>query len=351
MDDSELIRRLPKAELHCHLDGSVRVATLLELGKAMGSWLPSDDVAGLRTAMRVPDACTLEAYLSSFSVTLGVLQTADALERVAYELAEDNAREGVWYLEVRFAPILNTRLGLSQADVVRAVARGLRRAERETGIVARIIVCALRQLGPSSSMEAARFAAEHRGEMVVGFDLAGAEAGHAAGLHAPAFRYARESGFSCTCHAGEADGPESIRQAIELCGATRIGHGTRLIDDAALVASVAERGIPLEVCLTSNVQTGATPSYAAHPLGAYVRAGVPTVLCTDNRLMSDTTVTAEYGHAQAAQGLTVRELAAIARAGYEYAFLPEAERGALLARFDAAVAGITAQGGPHGGQS
>jgi adenosine deaminase len=344
MDESALIRRLPKAELHCHLDGSLRVATLLELGKAMESWLPADDVAGLRKAMRVPDACTLEAYLSSFSVTLGVLQTADALERVAYELAEDNAREGVWYLEVRFAPLLNTRLGLSQADVVHAVARGLRRAERETGIVARIIVCALRQLGPSASMEAAEFAAEHRGEMVVGFDLAGAEAGHAAGVHAPAFRYARESGLSCTCHAGEADGPESIRQAIELCGATRIGHGTRLIDDPALMASVAERGIPLEICLTSNVQTGATPSYTAHPLGAYVRAGVPTVLCTDNRLMSDTTVTAEYDHAQSAQGLTVPELAAIARAGYEYAFLPEAERGALLARFDAAVAGITVPG-------
>jgi adenosine deaminase len=247
-------------------------------------------------------------------------------------------------MEVRFAPILNTRLGLSQADVVQAVARGLRRAERETGIVARIIACALRQLGPSASMEAARFAAAHRGDMVVGFDLAGAEAGHAAGVHAPAFRYARESGLSCTCHAGEADGPESIRQAIELCGATRIGHGTRLIDDPALMASVAEREIPLEICLTSNVQTGATPSYTAHPLGAYVRAGVPTVLCTDNRLMSDTTVTAEYAHARSSQGVTVPELAIIARAGYEYAFLPEAERGALLARFDAAVAGITAQG-------
>ena len=341
MDDPELLRRLPKAELHCHLDGSLRVETLLELAKGMESWLPAHDVAGLRKAMRVPDACTLEAYLSSFSLTLGVLQTAGALERVAYELAEDAAREGVWYLEVRFAPILNTRFGLSLADVVSAVAKGLARAERETGIVARIIVCALRQLGPSASMDAARFAVEHRGDRVVGFDLAGAEAGHAAGAHSAAFRHARENGLACTCHAGEADGPESVRQAIEICGATRIGHGTRLIDDPALMASVADRGIPLEICLTSNVQTGAAPSYAAHPLGAYVRAGVPTVLCTDNRLMSDTTVTAEYAHAGKAQGLSAGDLCTIARASFEYAFLPEVARRSLLTRFDAVAASLT----------
>jgi adenosine deaminase len=342
MDDPDLLRRLPKAELHCHLDGSLRVETLLELAKAMGCWLPAHDVRALRKAMRVPDACTLEAYLSSFAVTLGVLQTADALERVAFELAEDSAHEGVWYLEVRFAPILNTRLGLSTDDVVAAVAKGLARAERETGIVGRIIVCALRQLGPDASLEAARFAATHRGDLVVGFDLAGAEAGHPAGVHAPAFRYARESGLGCTCHAGEADGPESVRQAIDICGAARIGHGTRLISDGALTASVADRGICLEVCLTSNVQTGATPSYAAHPLGAYVRDGVPTVLCTDNRLMSDTTVTAEYAHAAAVQGLSFGELCAIARTGFEYAFLPDTERRAQLTRFDAAVAPLVA---------
>jgi adenosine deaminase len=341
MDDPELLRRLPKAELHCHLDGSLRVETLLELANGMQTWLPAHDVEGLRKAMRVPDACTLEAYLSSFSLTLGVLQTAGALERVAYELAEDAAREGVWYLEVRFAPVLNTRFGLSLAGVVSAVAKGLARAERDTGIVARIIVCALRQLGPAASMDAARFAVEHRGDLVVGFDLAGAEAGHAAEVHTAAFRLARENGLACTCHAGEADGPESVRQAIDVCGATRIGHGTRLIGDPVLMAYVADRGIPLEICLTSNVQTGATPSYAAHPLGAYVRAGVPTVLCTDNRLMSDTTVTAEYAHAAKAQGLSATELCAIARAGFEYAFLPEAERRALLARFDAVAASLT----------
>jgi adenosine deaminase len=342
MDDPQLLQRLPKAELHCHLDGSLRVETLLELAKGMGSWLPAHDVPALRTAMRVPDGCTLESYLSSFAVTLGVLQTADALERVAFELAEDSAREGVWYLEVRFAPILNTRLGLSPDDVVAAVARGLARAERETGIAGRIIVCALRQLGPDASLEAARFAAGHQADLVVGFDLAGAEAGYPAGVHAAAFRYARESGLACTCHAGEADGPESVRQAIDICGATRIGHGTRLIGDAALMESVADRGICLEICLTSNVQTGATASYAAHPLGAYVRAGVPTALCTDNRLMSATTLTAEFAHAAGAQGLNFGDLCAIARTGFEYAFLPDTERHAQLARFDAAVAPLVA---------
>lgn len=342
MIDRAFLERLPKAELHCHLDGSLRPETLLDLGGAVGAPMPAHDVAGLRRAMRVPDACTLETYLSSFAVTLDVLQTAEALERVAFELAEDGAREGVWYLEVRFAPILNTRLGLSPGEVVAAVARGLERAERDFGINARIIVCALRQLGPEASLAAARVAVEHRGGRVVGFDLAGAEAGHPAAVHATAFRYAQANGLGCTCHAGEADGPESVRQALEVCGATRVGHGTRLIEDPTLTRQVADHRVALEVCLTSNVQTGATSSYAAHPLRAYVDRGVPVVLCTDNRLMSDTTVTSEYAHAAGAHGLSVDEVCAMAWTGFEYAFLPESERYAFRHRFDASVAALRA---------
>ena len=337
MIDREFLVRLPKSELHCHLDGSLRPETLLELGAASGALLPAADVVGVRRAMRVPDGCTLETYLSSFSVTLDVLQTAAALERVAFELAEDAAREGVWYLEVRFAPILNTRLGLSVDDVVAAVGRGLARAERDTGIVARIIICALRQMGPQASLEVARFAVAHQHAGVVGFDLAGAEAGHPAGAHVAAFRYAQAHALACTCHAGEADGAESVRQAIEVCDAIRIGHGTRLIEDGALTAYAAAHGVALEVCLTSNVQTGATSSYRSHPLRAYLDQGVPVVLCTDNRLMSDTTVTSEYAHAAAAHALTLDELCAMARTGFEYSFLPEAEGRALLGRVDAAI--------------
>jgi adenosine deaminase len=342
MIDREFLVRLPKSELHCHLDGSLRPETLLELGVSAGARLPAEDVVGVRRAMRVPDGCTLEIYLSSFAVTLDVLQTAPALERVAFELAQDAAREGVWYLEVRFAPILNTRLGLSVDHVLAAVGRGLVRAERDTGIIARIIVCALRQMGPEASLESARWAVAHRSSGVVGFDLAGAEAGHPAGAHAAAFRYAQSHDLACTCHAGEADGAASVRQAIELCDASRIGHGTRLIEDAGLTTYAAAHRVPLEVCLTSNVQTGATSSYRAHPLRAYLDQGVPLVLCTDNRLMSDTSVTAEYAHAAAAHGLTIDELCTIARTGFEYAFLPEIERHALLRRVDAAIGTLRA---------
>jgi adenosine deaminase len=344
MIDRAFLLQLPKADLHCHLDGSLRPETLLELGGAAGTRLPAYDVDGLRRAMRVPDGCTLESYLSSFEVTLDVLQTFDVLERVAFELAEDAARDGVWYLEVRFAPILNTRLQLRPGDAIEAVSRGLARAERTHGIVSRIIVCALRQFGADASLDAARVAAAHIGSGVVGFDLAGAESGHPAVVHAAAFGFARANGLGGTCHAGEADGAGSVRQALDLSGVTRIGHGTRLIEDASLTRDVAERRVMLEVCLTSNVQTGATQSYGAHPLRAYLDLGVPVALCTDNRLMSDTTVTSEYAHAAHAFALTAGELRAIARTGFEYAFVADETRRALLDRFDAAVTGLRAGG-------
>jgi adenosine deaminase len=338
MMDRALLRRLPKADLHCHLDGSVRPGTLVELARDIGWPLPASDVAGVRRAMRVPDGSSLEMYLSGFTLTLAVLQTEAALERVAYELAEDADRDGAWYLEVRFAPLLNTRGGLSQDRVIEAVQRGLRRAARDYGIESGIIVCALRQLGSEVSLEAARLAVAHLASGVVGFDLAGPEAGHPASAHATAFLHVREHGVPCTCHAGEGDGAASVRAAVSRCGAHRIGHGTRMVEDPALTAYVVDRQIPIEICLTSNVQTGVARDYATHPLRPYIAAGVPVVLCTDNRLMSDTTLTDEYVHAASAQGLSFADLAAVARNGFEHAFQPWAQRQALLRRFDGAVA-------------
>ncbi len=340
MVDDALIRRLPKAELHCHLDGSLRPETLLELAQAAGQPLPAGDVPGLLRAMRVPDNCSLETYLSCFAITLGVLQSADALERAAFELAEDMAAEGAWYLEVRFAPILSTQGGLSPDDAIVAVRAGLARAEGAHGIATGIIVCALRHLSPEASLAAARLAVAHRADGVVGFDLAGPEAGHPPQTHASAFLFAREHDLACTCHAGEGDGADSVRAAIHRCGADRIGHGTRLLLDPALTAYAVDRRIPIEICLTSNVQTSATPDYASHPLRAYFDRGLPVVLCTDNRLMSGTTLVAEYAHAARALHFSFEELAAIARTGLASAFQPWAERQAWLRRFDAALAAI-----------
>jgi adenosine deaminase len=329
---AELIRRLPKAELHCHLDGSLRPQTLLELAREYRVALPRDDAEALRDYMLVTDARNLEDYLARFDVTLAVMQTAESLERIAYELGIDAARDGVWYIEVRFAPILNTRRGLTADQVVEAVVRGLGRAEREVGIIGRVIVCALRNLPPERSLELARLAVDHREGGVVAFDLAGGEIGNPAGYHADAFRYAREHDLACTCHAGEGDGATSVREAVHACGAHRIGHATRLIEDASLTQYVNDRRIALEICLTSNVHTRAASSYEEHPLRRYFDRGMNVVLNTDNRLMSGTTLSDEYLHAVQSLDFTLDDLGRIALNGFESAFLPWETRSQLVER-------------------
>jgi adenosine deaminase len=327
-----LLEQLPKAELHCHLDGSVRPGTLIELGREYGVAMPRDDADALREYMIVRDHSTLDEYLARFVTTLSVMQTAEALERIAYELAVDAAREGVWYLETRFAPVLNTRGGLTPEQALEAAIKGLDRARRDCGIIARVLVTALRTLPPAASMDMARLAVDFHGSGVVGFDLAGAESGNPASAHAEAFRYALAHDLPCTCHAGEGDGAGSVRDAVHACGANRIGHGTRLIEDAELTDFVNDRRISVEVCLTSNVQTRAVDSLESHPLPEYLRRGLNVVLNTDNRLMSGVTLTHEYQVASQQLGLGFDDLARIALNGFESAFLPWAERQALASR-------------------
>ena len=341
--DRALLRRLPKAELHCHLDGSVRPSTLLELAREYGVALPARDADALADYMRVDDARHLEDYLERFDITLAVMQRAEALERIAYELAADAWAEGVRYLEVRYAPVLNTRAGLSMGQVVEATLQGLARAELELGVVARVIVCAIRNMAPELSMEAAELAVGFRNRGVVGFDLAGGELGHPAALHAPAFRFAREHDLNCTCHAGEGDGSGSVRQAIHVCGAHRIGHGTRLIEDASLTQYVNDHRIPIEICLTSNVQTRAVGGFARHPLRRYYDMGLAVSLNTDNRLMSGVTLTDEYVAAAEHLHFTFDELADLALRGFEGAFLPRQERDRLMADARADIATLRAE--------
>ena len=338
--DRELLRRLPKAELHCHLDGSVRPSTLLDLGLEYGIEMPRRNEDALRRYMRVPEGSTLEQYLERFDITLAVMQTAESLERIAYELAEDAARDGVRYIEVRFAPILNTRRRLSLGAALEAPLRGLRRAEADHGVIARVIVTALRNMHPDMSNELAKLAVAYRNRGVVGFDLAGGEHGNPAARHAAAFEYARRHDLACTCHAGEGDDAQSVRQAVHVCGAHRIGHATRLIEDESLTDYVNDRRIALEICLTSNVQTGATDSYETHPLRAYYERGLNVVLNTDNRLMSGTTLTDEFDAAATYLGFSFDELCAIARNGFASAFLPWEERRELMARVNREIAAL-----------
>ena len=327
---STKLRQLPKAELHCHLDGSVRPQTLLDLAREYRVPMPKQTAEELAEAMRADDAKSLEDYLRLFDVTISVMQTADALERVAYELAEDAAEDGVRYIEVRNAPILNVVKGLTLVQAVEAPLRGLRRAENDFGITGRFIVVAMRQFPAEHSLEMARLAVEFKNDGVVAFDLAGGEKGNPAKLHEEAFRYAREHNLAVTVHAGEGDGVESIRQAVHICGANRIGHGTRLIEDPDLTQYVNDRRIALEVCLTSNIQTKVADSYATHPFREYFDRGLNVTLNTDNRLMSATTLTDEYVYAAEHMGFTMDELAGIALNGFESAFLPWEERLMLI---------------------
>jgi adenosine deaminase len=336
----ELLRALPKAELHCHLDGSVRPSTLIELGREYGQPMPATDPDELYEHMVVRHAHNLEEYLARFSTTLSVMQEADALERIAYELMEDAAREGVRYIEIRYSHVLNLAGGLTLGEAVEAPLRGIARAEQAFDIQGRVLICALRHLPPGTSMELARLAVAYRSQGVVGFDLAGAERGHPAAEHAAAFAYAREHDLAVTVHAGEGDGAESVRQAVHECGADRLGHATRLGEDPSLAQYVNDRRIALEICLTSNVQTRVAASYEVHPLREYYERGMNVVLNTDNRLMSGTTLTDEYWYAAEHLDFTLEELCEIALNGFASAFVSWEERQVMLAEAEREIAAM-----------
>jgi adenosine deaminase len=319
---------LPKAELHLHLDGSLRPQTLLELARDSEASLPAHSAAELRRKMRVDGARDLDEYLERFALTVAVLQRPDAIERVAFEMVEDAARDGVRYLEVRYCPALSRPGGLSLDQVIAAAAAGLRRGAAAFGVRTGIINCTLRHFVPELSVEIAEAAVRCRPLGVVGFDLAGGEAHYPVAPHREAFEVAA-GGLGITVHAGEAAGPESIAEAIHICGAQRIGHGTRLVEDPELLSLVRDRQLPLEINITSNVQTRVVARPEAHPLRTFLDQGVVVTLCSDNWLMSDVTLSSEYALAERALGLTVEELHRVARAGFAAAFLSADERAVL----------------------
>ncbi len=323
----------PKADLHCHLDGSLRLETMLELADAQGKphVLPGDTVEALSERLQAVDESeTLEAYLAWFRTTIPLLQTQDALQRVAYELVADSAAENVRYLEVRYAPIVHTEGGLSLNAVNNAVLDGLQRGEEDFDVTTSLIICGLRDRYESASMRQAELAAEYRHRGVVAFDLAGGEAGNPPKGHLHAFYHARNHLLNLTIHAGESWGPDSIRQALFYCGAHRIGHGISLREDPELMQYFADHRIPLEICPTSNVQTHVVPSLEAHPITTYVEENVPVTVNTDNRLFSRTTVTDELWRVHRHCTIDASQLREIALNGFRYAFLPYAQKQDLL---------------------
>ncbi|HVJ17337.1 MAG TPA: adenosine deaminase [Polyangiaceae bacterium] len=327
----EVFRALPKTDLHVHLDGSLRLETILELARAGNIELPANDLEGLKNAIGCGNHFgSLVEYLRGFDITLRVMQTEESLERIAFELAEDAHRENVRYMEVRYAPMLHTRRGLKLTLVVEAVLAGLRRARETFGIKANVIICGIRNISPESSLEMAELAVAYKGRGVVGFDLAGAEADFPPKHHRQAFQLVRDNNINCTIHAGEAYGPESIAQAMHVCGAHRIGHGCRLIEDGDLLHYVNDHRVPLECCPSSNVQTGAVKDLRSHPLKLYFDLGVRVTINTDNRLITDTTVSKELYLAHREMGIPFREIKAIIVAGFKSSFQPFHEKQFML---------------------
>jgi adenosine deaminase len=319
----ELIEKLPKTDLHVHLDGSLRLATILEFAEKQKIDLPARDADGLRAALGLGQNCgSLVEYLKAFDVTLRVMQTEESLRRVAFELAEDAARENVRYMEVRYAPMLHTRRGLRLTTVVESVLEGLRQAREAHGIESNVIICGIRNVSAEHSLEMAELAVAYKGRGVVGFDLAGAEYDHPAKHHRAAFQLVRANNINVTIHAGEAYGPESIAQAIHVCGAHRIGHGCRLRENGDLLHYVNDHRIPLECCPSSNVQTGAIRELASHPLKLYKDLGLRVTVNTDNRLVTDTTVSKELWLCHTHMGLTLHDVRQVILNGFKSAFLP-----------------------------
>jgi adenosine deaminase len=319
----EVIEKLPKTDLHVHLDGSLRLSTILELADKGRIELPARDEDGLRKAMNLGQNCgSLVEYLKAFDVTLRVLQTAESLTRAAYELAEDEARENVRYMEVRYSPMLHTRRGLKLTTVVEAVLEGLRAAQDKYGIESNVIICGIRNVSAESSLEMAELAVAYKNRGVVGFDLAGAEYDHPAKHHRKAFQLVRDNNINVTIHAGEAYGPESIHQAIHVCGAHRIGHGCRLREDGDLLHYVNDHRISLECCPSSNVQTGAIRDLASHPIKLYKNLGLRVTVNTDNRLVTDTTVSKELWLCHKEMGFSMADLKQVVLSGFKSAFLP-----------------------------
>lgn len=327
----EMMEKLPKTDLHCHLDGSLRIDTLIDLARRNGVHLPAQTKEELRPHLSPPaTGGDLTDYLEIFDLTLSVLDTEEALERAAFELAEDAARENVRYLEVRYSPILHQKRGLSLESIVNAVLRGLERAEATYPIRAGVIFCGIRQIDPEFSLLLADLAVQFKGKGVVGFDLAGAEKDFPAKDHLEAFYRVRNSNINITVHAGEAFGPPSIHQALHYAGTHRIGHGTRLREDRDLLNYVNDHRVGIEVCLSSNIQTGVVKRIEDHPFGQYFEEGLRVTINTDNRLISDTTVSRELYLACEAFGLDVPDLRKLLINGFKSAFLPHKEKVAML---------------------
>lgn len=338
MTTENILRLIPKVLLHDHLDGGVRPQTLIDLASEFNyNKLPTKDPAELAEWFhRGANKGNLVEYLEGFEHTTAVMQSKEALSRIAYEMIEDMKNDGVVYVETRFAPVFHTNKGLYHEDTVKAVLEGLEKGKKDFGVGYGLILCGMRNM--KNTLEIAELAVNFRRDGVVGFDLAGEEGGYPPKKHIEAFQFIQRSNFNITIHAGEAFGKESIWQAIQWCGAHRIGHATRLIEDMVLDSDgnvlafgdlaqyVLDKRIPLECCLLSNVHTGAVDKLENHPFGIFYKEKFRVTLNTDDRLMSNTTMTKEFLTAVKHFNLNFDDFEKITINSMKSAFIPHKER-------------------------
>ncbi len=331
-----IIERIPKILLHDHLDGGMRIDTIIELAKKEQYPLPTEDPNELLDWFhRGANQGDLGLYLETFKVIYAILQTEEALERTAYEMMLDLKKDNVVYIETRFAPFFHTQKGLTHSRVMEAVLSGLRQGRKETETEFGLIVCSMR--GTDWSLPMAQLAVKYRDKGAVAFDLAGDEAGNPPKKHLDAFQYCHRKNFNITIHAGEAFGARSIWQALQYCGAHRVGHGTRLVDDftfkggevvsmGSLANYILDKRIPLECCLSSNVHTAAAENFAKHPFRHFYKKRFRVTLNTDNRLMSNTSLSKEMEIAVREYGLGLRDLEVLTLNAMKSAFIHYEQR-------------------------
>lgn len=319
------------ADLHLHLDGSLPLESILRLAELGEYTLPTTDLSELKKLLTVnPDCTSLNEYLEKFDLPIALLQTKESLEFAMMDLLRVLSEQKVVYAEVRFAPALHCQKGLSQKEVLESVLSGLKKGTEQYPIRGQVIACCMRGAdNGAENMETVRTAKEYLGKGVCCIDLAGAEALFPTKDFAELFRYAKEENVPFIIHAGEADGPQSIRDAVNM-GALRIGHGVASIQDAELVSMLADRKIPLEVCITSNLQTKAVPDLEHHPIRQLLESGVAVLLNTDNMTVSGTTMAQEFALAESAFRLTSAQVTQLQKNAAYAAFLPEEEQEQLL---------------------
>jgi adenosine deaminase len=329
----ETLRRLPKVDLHRHMEGSLRLDTLAEVAREHGIDLPSYNIEELRPYVQfTDDVPDFHVFMSKMELLRRFYSAAEAVDRIAYEAVADAAHDTSQSLELRFSP---AGKHLSPEIVMSHVVNGVRRASREHAIQVRLLVTIVREFGVKVAEEVLELATAYREQGVVGLDLAGHEENHAGAPFADIFQRAREAGLHVTIHAGEVGGPDNVREAIEVLDAQRIGHGVRAVEDDNVVQLLRERGVPLEICLTSNLQTGATKAFTQHPLRDLFHMGVLTTINTDDPSISDTTLTDEYNVAVETMGFSVNEIQQMIVNSAHAAFLPPDEKKNLTERFEA----------------